>query len=712
MNKLLTLTCAAAAMVASATDLPWTGSETSLGGGKVTLTYDGNNKVTSLVAKPTGGEEFRITGNAMTFAEGAAITFAAPSEGAVAGGSLVFANDVTADGALNMTRTDGAYVVWEAATSAERLSETYQTIVPDGVSSVGDWELVMSYVLGAGSDLNYQNSSASGRGPYLPINNTSVGQGSDTEYRFYVLNRFRAQNAYTWSQRIQLGRRKTGADSAKLMARCTTVVHSPGYVCLPYTDLWTAWHNDMPQDSGLFCTTDTYSNDVKNKATGKPTHGGSTANCGIDRLIVRRTGSAAMVGFAGEATLNGTVDISLGVKMSVLPKVNSTFTAPVFSGQGDVEYQRNATLANMNYMTYATDLTVTNGALVIVSGANAFPTNALVNIRKDGIMRLTAKVANNGTGISDGFAFLNVLPGGELQVSKENAGKIANGRQEILVDGGTYWFGWDYPGGDQDRINCYTPYIVLLNGAQVKGSFLKWGNNQSQRWYVGDDAGSSADPVVIDSIIHYSYSGQAFTLVVNDITGNDDADLVVNRKVARAGTDVYGSSANNWNIPFYKYGDGTVRFDDKVVLRGTLSLFGGKVIFGDNGETYPATGEGHTSVQSKDRDVNLRPGTAIGKTANALELGTLQLTGDGVHTLELGPTATITFANSSGKPWAGKLIVKGFHDGAVRFGDSAAALTAAQQKMIYAESADGKRSRLHLTSDGYLVPPGMMISIR
>ena len=130
MKKLLIMIGAVAAMVASATDFPWTGSETSLGGGKVTLTYDGNNKVTSLVAKPTGGEELRITGGAMTFAQGATIEFAAPSDGAVAGGSLVFANDVTAAGALNMTRTDGAYVVWEAATDAERLSETYQAIVP------------------------------------------------------------------------------------------------------------------------------------------------------------------------------------------------------------------------------------------------------------------------------------------------------------------------------------------------------------------------------------------------------------------------------------------------------------------------------------------------------------------------------------------------------------------------------------------------------
>ena len=695
-------------MVASATDLAWTGSETSLGGGKVTLTYDGNNKVTSLVAKPTGGEELRITGGAMTFAEGATITFAAPSEGAVAGGSLVFANDVTADGALNMTRTDGAYVVWEAATSAGWLNEVYQAIVPDGVSSVGDWELVMSYALGAGSDLNYQNASFGGRGPYLPIINSSVGQDSDSEYRFYVLNRFRAENGRTWSQRIQLERRKTGDDSAKLLARCTTVVHSPENVCLPYTDLWAAWHSDMPQDSGLFCSTDTYNNE----AGGNPTYGGTTGNCGIDRLIVRRTGSAATVGFAGEATLNGTVDISLGVKMSVLPKADSTFTAPVFSGQGDVEYQRNAMLANMNYMTYATDLAVTNGALVIVSGANAFPTNALVNIRKDGIMRLTAQVENNGTGISGGFACLNVLSGGELQVSRETDGKIANGRQEILVDGGTYWFGWDYLGGAQDYMNCYTPYIVLLNGAHVKGSFLRWGNNQPQRWFVGGDAGSSADPVVIDYIRHFSYAEQPFTLTVNDITGNDDADLVVSKLVVRAGTDIYGDSASYWNIPFYKLGEGTVRFDDKVVLRGELILFGGKVIFGDNGEAYPATDEMYTSIQSKDRDVVLRPGTAIGKTANVLELGTLELTGDGVHTLELGPTASIAFANSSGESWAGTLVVKGFHDGAVRFGDSAVALTEAQQEMIYAESADGKRSRLRLTSNGYLAKLGMMIVIK
>ena len=709
MNKLNAALAFAVAfsLTAPAESYTYTPGDTSLGNGAVTITYDGDTTdIATLTAKPTGGEELRITGTAMTFAEGATIEFAAPSEGSVAGGSLVFANDVTAAGALNMTRTDGAYVVWEAASNADRLDETYKAIVPDGVTSLADWELVMTYVSGIGQA--YQTGTGSGRGPYLPVySDSSIGQSSDTEYRFYLLNRFRAQHGYTWSQRIQLARYKTGDNSAKLMARCPTVVHSPQNVCLPYTDLWATWYKDMPLNSGLFCAQRTYDNDVKNKASNKPTYGSSTINVGIDRLIVRRTGSAATVGFAGEATLNGTVDISLGVKMAVLPKANSTFAAPVFSGQGDVEYQRDATLAKANYMTYATDLTVTNGALVTVSGAAAFPTNALVNIRKDGVMRLSAAVAGNGTGISGGYAFLNVLPGGELQVSKATSGKLANGRQEVFVDGGTYWNGWDGTyAANADDANFYTSFLTLVNGAHVKGRYLKWGNNVAQYWAVGGAARSSANPVVIDAIKHYSYKSQTFKLLVNDITGNDDADLVVSGRVTRAGTGVY-SAANSWTIPFQKYGDGTVRFEDQVVLRGTMTINGGKVLFGDNGEAFPTTGS-DSNLLSKDRDVVLASGAALGKTANDLELGTLALSGEGTHTLELGTTATMTFADSRAMTWSGNLVIKGFRAGAVRFGTNSAALSLEQQSLIKAD--DGRC--LHLLANGYLAPYGSRITIR
>ena len=110
--------------------------------------------------------------------------------------------------------------------------------------------------------------------------------------------------------------------------------------------------------------------------------------------------------------------------------------------------------------------------------------------------------------------------------------------------------------------------------------------------------------------------------------------------------------------------------------------------------------------------VTLGAGTTLVKTANKLEVGALQLDGDGIHTLELGPTAAMEFADSSAKAWSGTLLIKGFRDGAVRFGDSEAALTEEQVKMIRAEKPDGSTMRLHISSAGYLAPRGMMLVIQ
>ena len=78
----------------------------------------------------------------------------------------------------------------------------------------------------------------------------------------------------------------------------------------------------------------------------------------------------------------------------------------------------------------------------------------------------------------------------------------------------------------------------------------------------------------------------------------------------------------------------------------------------------------------------------------------------------IGIDATMAFADSSAKTWSGTLLIKGWRDGAVRFGDSAAALTDAQLQMIRAEKPNGKTMRLRLTSSGYLAQPGMIISVR
>lgn len=98
--------------------------------------------------------------------------------------------------------------------------------------------------------------------------------------------------------------------------------------------------------------------------------------------------------------------------------------------------------------------------------------------------------------------------------------------------------------------------------------------------------------------------------------------------------------------------------------------------------------------------------------AVAMSAVATDLSWTGVHTLELGPTATMTFADSSAKAWSGTLLIKGFRDKAVKFGSAASALAGAQVAMLRAETPDGKKTRLHITSAGYLVTPGTVVSVR
>jgi hypothetical protein len=104
-------------------------------------------------------------------------------------------------------------------------------------------------------------------------------------------------------------------------------------------------------------------------------------------------------------------------------------------------------------------------------------------------------------------------------------------------------------------------------------------------------------------------------------------------------------------------------------------------------------------------------GAIAGATNTANTIGALIVGANG-GTIELDPGATLAFADSTSKTWSGALTIRGFREGAVRFGDSAAALTSEQLDMIRAEKTDGKMMRLRLTSSGYLAPPGTVINIR
>ncbi len=100
----------------------------------------------------------------------------------------------------------------------------------------------------------------------------------------------------------------------------------------------------------------------------------------------------------------------------------------------------------------------------------------------------------------------------------------------------------------------------------------------------------------------------------------------------------------------------------------------------------------------------------LGKTAGALELDALTVT-DGA-TLDLGPTATMSFADSSAKTWTGTLLINGFRENAVRFGTFASGLTAAQVNGIRAVTETGRQRRVVIGSNGYLRFPGFIMVVR
>ena len=99
----------------------YTPGDASLGDGVVVLTYEeGTTDVKTLTATPTDGGTVSITGDAMTFADDAAITLSTS-------GTVSFASKVTTLGKLSLSRSDGAYIVWTSNTALTEYAAQYQS---------------------------------------------------------------------------------------------------------------------------------------------------------------------------------------------------------------------------------------------------------------------------------------------------------------------------------------------------------------------------------------------------------------------------------------------------------------------------------------------------------------------------------------------------------------------------------------------------------
>ncbi|MBQ6246197.1 MAG: hypothetical protein IJK04_04980 [Kiritimatiellae bacterium] len=660
----------------------------TLGGGKMLVQCDAGGSVTNVVATPAGGEDLIVTGDAMAFAGGAKVTLTAD-------GNLYFANDVTAAGALALTRSDEAFLAWTGNNTILKGTSNYDVNALPGKASVIDDYMFYSAFADPPAGSSFP------RGTYQ-LTDAAPRNGG------YALNLWK--NGYTWSLRLQTAK----AGNVDVHLRLATIVRQPFGVYEPRTDVWDTYYffpNGLPDDAWWWFMSEKSGNTrhIKGGVYKGQAGNGSTGYSGVKRVVWRRkTASIATVGFGGNAVLGGTADIALGVKMAVLPKAGSTFAAPAYSGAGDVEYQRNATLSQANGIEYSSHLTVKNGAVVTVRANNAIPAEAIVNVYADS----TLSINTTANQLAGGTPELCVHQGGRLFIEKTSAQHtFRGGKQCVVADGGTIWIAHDKTyaaGGSWKDSRTFMQLVTLLNGAQIKGGYANIGNNQPTQWMVVGDNQAPVPPVTVDAIGALGWTSQVMNFFVADITGDSAADCIVGGEIP---VFEAGAHANYRYYTTQKDGDVILRLNGQWAMRGTVTVNGGGIVFGDNGGPFPlgADTQVRTSVSGK-REFVLKNGSKLGKTAGVLELDALTVTGGGK--LELGDTATMSFVDSSAKSWSGPLLIEGFREHAVRFGTSASGLTSAQVADIRAVTDTGRQRRVTISSQGYLRYPGFLMVVR
>ncbi|MBQ3290535.1 MAG: hypothetical protein IJH50_14125 [Kiritimatiellae bacterium] len=296
-------------------------------GGTVNVACNESGAISNLVAMPVGGETISISGDEMTFADGAVISLAST-------GTLVFAGNVQAAGALTLERGDGAHVVWRG----DPLEETHvghPLAFPGLVRDDVDFVSVIAC------------NTAPGRFSFV----SEAGSG------FYVFNRLAAGHVY--SARIQLTEESDG-----LHARCRTGVRSPRFGLYPDDEdgwlaenLWLKWGKAYSSIFGTFGYRD-------DPATYGGTWIGSTSAFGFRKLVVRRKGmtGSARIRFDGGVTFGGETSVGAGVEavIAVADGDGAAMLSNSFTGDGDIVIVPQADAAAYGGMFHMEDFIAKN----------------------------------------------------------------------------------------------------------------------------------------------------------------------------------------------------------------------------------------------------------------------------------------------------------------------------------------------------------------
>lgn len=262
-----------------------------------------------------------------------------------------------------------------------------------------------------------------------------------------------------------------------------------------------------------------------------------------------------------------------------------------------------------------------------------------------------------------------VLSGGVLATSGVNDW-IFGYTDQVSVEGGDLCFFHTGSSGGRDT---YLNYLDLYDGARVQGNgVVRVGFHDNGTITL---KGGSAS-IVCHSIKTMNNTGKR---AVFDVA--EGASLTVGAKILQdssyAGLPVVKCGAGSLALVNEEHGNGG-RY---IVEAGTFSCNNNSTL-----NQNPLTLAGGKLVLN---------GVATRETPAELTLA-------GNATIDLKAEQTIAFADSSAQTWAegAKLdIVGGLEDGKVKFGSSAAGLTAAQLRAI---TINGKREPLKLTDDGSL----------
>ena len=311
MKRLMIAAMMAGAFTCAA-DSSYTYTVGDAGSGAVTITYDGDTPNIKTLTANTTGDTISISGDPITFADGATITLASS-------GTVSFAQKVTTLGATTLARGDDAYRTWTGAamtTSNTVSSLAFPDICTNTTVTAADiadtWECI--HVVG-GAPASDSGAGKLSAGRYDRITG-SIGSGA-----FTTLNR--SDVAFTYSIRVQLTPQADG-----LYVRCRTGVRSPRrglYPDLedrwPTADLWehdntSLWGADKAarEDRGFFGAS-------TSDATSY--HGqwlNYTSAMGLNTVILKRknaVGGPMKVRFDGGAELGGTTTIPFGMEAIV-----------------------------------------------------------------------------------------------------------------------------------------------------------------------------------------------------------------------------------------------------------------------------------------------------------------------------------------------------------------------------------------------------------